>query len=336
MNIRNDIQDEQTINHNMDISVIIPLYNEDESLPELFSWIKRVMDTAKFTYEVIFVNDGSDDSSWKVINALHDENPDVVKGICFRRNYGKSPALFCGFAKAQGDVVITMDADLQDSPDEIPGLYSMIMDEGYDLVSGYKMNRSQGDPLSKTLPTKLFNATARLVSGIHNLHDFNCGLKAYRNDVVKNIEVYGEMHRYIPYLAKNAGFTKIGEKRVHHQARKFGKSKFMGWNRFVNGYLDLLTLWFLNNFGRKPMHVFGFVGSLMFLIGFLAVMAVGAMKLYSLSQGVRCALVTDSPYFYISLTMMILGTQLFVAGFLGELVTRNAPERNNYLISREI
>ncbi len=305
-------------------------------MPELFSWIKRVMEASGFSYEVIFVNDGSDDSSWSVITELHNENPEVVKGICFRRNYGKSPALFCGFAKAQGDVVITMDADLQDSPDEIPGLYSMIKDENYDMVSGYKMNRSQGDPLSKTLPTKLFNATARIVSGIHNLHDFNCGLKAYRNEVVKNIEVYGEMHRYIPYLAKNAGFTRIGEKRVHHQARKFGKSKFMGWNRFVNGYLDLLTLWFLNNFGRKPMHVFGFVGSLMFLIGFVAVVVVGAMKLYCLTHGLRYTLVTDSPYFFISLTMMILGTQLFVAGFLGEMVTRNAPERNDYLISSEI
>ena len=233
----------------MDISVVIPLFNEEESLPELFSWIKRVMNENSFTYEVYFVNDGSTDHSWQVIEQLQSENPEVVHGIKFRRNYGKSPALFCGFARVKGDVVITMDADLQDSPDEIPELYHMIMKDGYDLVSGYKMNRSKGDPLSKTIPTKLFNATARKVSGIHNLHDFNCGLKAYRLEVVKNIEVYGEMHRYIPYLAKNAGFCKIGEKRVHHQKRKFGKSKFMGWNRFVNGYLDLISLWFLDSFG---------------------------------------------------------------------------------------
>ena len=320
----------------MDISVVIPLFNEEESLPELFSWIKRVMDESRFTYEVYFVNDGSTDHSWQVIEQLQTENPDVVHGIKFRRNYGKSPALFCGFARVQGDVVITMDADLQDSPDEIPELYRMITEDGYDLVSGYKMNRSKGDPLSKTIPTKLFNATARKVSGIHNLHDFNCGLKAYRREVVKNIEVYGEMHRYIPYLAKNAGFSKIGEKRVHHQKRKFGKSKFMGWNRFVNGYLDLLSLWFLDSFGLKPMHVLGFVGTLMFIIGFLAVIAVGATKLYYISNGIAHPLVTNSPYFYIALTTMILGTQLFVAGFLGELISRNAPERNNYHIEKEI
>jgi glycosyltransferase involved in cell wall biosynthesis len=320
----------------MDISVVIPLFNEEESLPELFSWIKRVMDENRFTYEVYFVNDGSTDNSWKVIEQLQAENPEVVHGIKFRRNYGKSPALFCGFARVQGDVVITMDADLQDSPDEIPELYRMIKEDGYDLVSGYKMNRSKGDPLSKTIPTKLFNATARKVSGIHNLHDFNCGLKAYRREVVKNIEVYGEMHRYIPYLAKNAGFSKIGEKRVHHQKRKFGKSKFMGWNRFVNGYLDLLSLWFLDSFGLKPMHVFGFVGTLMFIIGFLAVVAVGATKLYYICNGIAHPLVTSSPYFYIALTTMILGTQLFVAGFLGELISRNAPERNNYHIEKEI
>ena len=319
----------------MNISVIIPLFNEEESLRELFEWIKRVMTEHNLTYEVIFVNDGSTDHSWQMIEQLRDENPEVVRGIKFRRNYGKSPALYCGFAKAAGDVVITMDADLQDSPNEIPELYRMIKEDGYDLVSGYKMNRSKGDPLSKTIPTKLFNATARAVSGIHNLHDFNCGLKAYRKDVVKNIEVYGEMHRYIPFLAKNAGFTKIGEKRVHHQARKFGKSKFMGWNRFVNGYLDLLTLWFLNNFGLKPMHVFGFIGSLMFLLGFIAILVVGGTKLYHLHSGQSYPLVTNNPYFYIALTMMILGTQLFVAGFLGELVSRNAPERNNYQIEKE-
>ncbi|MBQ2012924.1 MAG: glycosyltransferase family 2 protein [Bacteroidaceae bacterium] len=318
----------------MDISVVIPLYNEDESLPELFSWIKRVMEENSFTYEVIFVNDGSTDRSWEVINELHDKHPETVHGIKFRRNYGKSPALFCGFERAKGDVVITMDADLQDSPDEIPELYRMITQEGYDLVSGYKQKRY--DPLSKTIPTKLFNATARKVSGIHNLHDFNCGLKAYRNDVIKNIEVYGEMHRYIPYLAKNAGFCKIGEKTVQHQARKFGKSKFMGLNRFVNGYLDLLSLWFLDSFGLKPMHVFGFIGTLMFIVGFLSVVVVGATKLYYLNNGYVHPLVTDSPYFYLALTMMILGTQLFVAGFLGELISRNAPERNNYQIEKEL
>ena len=318
----------------MDISVVIPLYNEDESLPELFSWIKRVMEENHFTYEVIFVNDGSTDRSWEVINGLHEKNQETVHGIKFRRNYGKSPALYCGFERAKGDVVITMDADLQDSPDEIPELYRMITQDGYDLVSGYKQKRY--DPLSKTIPTKLFNATARKVSGIHNLHDFNCGLKAYRNDVIKNIEVYGEMHRYIPYLAKNAGFCKIGEKTVQHQARKFGKSKFMGLNRFVNGYLDLLSLWFLDSFGLKPMHVFGFIGTLMFIVGFLSVVVVGATKLYYLNNGYVHPLVTDSPYFYLALTMMILGTQLFVAGFLGELICRNAPERNNYQIEKEL
>ncbi|MBQ2460015.1 MAG: glycosyltransferase family 2 protein [Bacteroidaceae bacterium] len=314
----------------MDISVIIPLFNEEESLPELFAWIRRVMEEHAFSYEVIFVDDGSSDTSWSVIQKLRQENS-TVRGIRFRRNYGKSPALFCGFRAAKGDVVITMDADLQDSPDEIPELFRMIKD-GYDLVSGYKQKRY--DPLSKTLPTKLFNATARRVSGVR-LHDFNCGLKAYRQDVVKNIEVYGEMHRYIPYLAKNAGFDRIGEKVVHHQARKFGKSKFMGWNRFVNGYLDLLSLWFLDSFGLKPMHVFGFVGTLMFLIGFLAVLVVGGTKLYYLHAGTAHPLVTDSPYFYIALTMMLLGTQLFVAGFLGELISRNSPERNNYQIAEE-
>ncbi|MBQ7572302.1 MAG: glycosyltransferase family 2 protein [Bacteroidaceae bacterium] len=319
----------------MDISVIVPLYNEEESIGELYDWIQRVMRENAFTYEVIFVNDGSTDRSWQVIEELQKAHPEV-HGIKFRRNYGKSPALFCGFEMAQGDVVITMDADLQDSPDEIPELRRMIVEDGYDLVSGWKMNRSQGDPLSKTIPTKLFNATARTVSGIHNLHDFNCGLKAYRRDVVKNIEVYGEMHRYIPYLAKNAGFSRIGEKRVHHQARKHGKSKFMGWNRFVNGYLDLLSLWFLDSFGLKPMHVFGFIGTLMFLLGFLATVGVGAMKLYCLAKGVPARLVTDSPYFYIALTMMILGTQLFVAGFLGELISRNSPERNKYQIEKTI
>ena len=318
----------------MDISVVIPLYNEDESIGELFGWIKRVMEAHGFSYEVIFVNDGSTDRSWQVIEQLHAAEPDIVHGIKFRRNYGKSPALYCGFEQARGNVVITMDADLQDSHDEIPALYRMITDEGYDLVSGYKQKRK--DPLSKTIPTKLFNATARLVSGIHNLHDFNCGLKAYRSDVVKHIEVYGEMHRYIPYLAKNAGFDKIGEKAVHHQARKFGKSKFMGLNRFVNGYLDLLSLWFLDSFGLKPMHVFGFIGTIMFMVGLLSALLVGANKLYALHAGQPYTLVTDSPYFYLALTTMILGTQLFVAGFLGELISRNSSLRNNYQIEKEI
>ena len=316
----------------MDISVVIPLFNEEESLPELYAWIERVMKANRFSFEVIFVNDGSTDHSWEVIEQLKAQS-DYVKGIKFRRNYGKSPALFCGFEEAQGDVVITMDADLQDSPDEIPELYRMITKEGYDLVSGWKQKRY--DPLSKTLPTKLFNATARKVSGIKNLHDFNCGLKAYRKEVVKNIEVYGEMHRYIPYLAKNAGFKKIGEKAVHHQARKYGTTKF-GLNRFVNGYLDLISLWFLSKFGIKPMHFFGLLGSLMFLVGMISVIIVGISKLYAMYNGLPYRLVTDSPYFYLSLTAMIIGTQLFLAGFLGELISRNAPERNNYQIEKKV
>lgn len=314
----------------MDISVVVPLYNEEESLPELFSWIQRVMETNHFSYEVIFVNDGSTDRSWNVIEELASKHQEA-KGIKFRRNYGKSPALYCGFEKAQGNVVITMDADLQDSPDEIPELYRMITEDGYDLVSGYKQKRY--DPLSKTIPTKLFNATARAVSGIKNLHDFNCGLKAYRKEVVKNIEVYGEMHRYIPYLAKNAGFNKIGEKVVQHQARKYGTTKF-GLNRFVNGYLDLISLWFLSKFGIKPMHIFGFLGSIMFIFGFIATIIIGISKLYAMSHGLPYILITDSPYFYLALTTMILGTQLFLAGFLGEMIARNAPERNNYKIEK--
>lgn len=317
----------------MDISVVIPLYNEEESIGELYGWIERVMQENNFSYEVIFISDGSTDGSWEIIKQLQARSPQV-KGIKFRRNYGKSPALYCGFAEAQGDVVITMDADLQDSPDEIPALYRMITEEKYDLVSGYKQKRY--DPLSKTLPTKLFNATARKVSGIRNLHDFNCGLKAYRRDVVKNIEVYGEMHRYIPYLAKQAGFNKIGEKVVHHQARKYGTSKFMGWNRFVNGYLDLLTLWFLSTFGKKPMHVFGFLGTLMFLVGFVSAFIIGANKLYCLAAGIPERLVTDSPFFYISLTMMMMGTQFFLTGFLGDLVSRTSNNRNDYQIETKI
>ena len=310
----------------MNISVVVPLFNEEESLPELYAWIERVMKANGFSFEVIFVNDGSTDRSWEVIEKLKAQS-DCVKGIKFRRNYGKSPALYCGF------VVITLYADLQDSPDEIPELYRMITEDGYDLVSGWKQKRY--DPLSKTLPTKLFNATARKVSGIPNLHDFNCGLKAYRKDVVKNIEVYGEMHRYIPYLAKNAGFQKIGEKVVHHQARKYGSTKF-GFNRFFNGYLDLISLWFLSKFGVKPMHFFGLLGSLMFFIGMISVIMVGVSKLHAMYNGLPYRLVTDSPYFYLSLTAMIIGTQLFLAGFLGELISRNAPERNNYQIEKKI
>ncbi len=317
----------------MDISVVIPLYNEEESIGELYKWIERVMDEHHFTYEVIFISDGSTDRSWPIICELK-EKSEHVHGIKFRRNYGKSPALYCGFAKAQGDVVVTMDADLQDSPDEIPELYRMIKEDGYDLVSGYKQKRY--DPLSKTLPTKLFNATARKVSGIKNLHDFNCGLKAYRLDVVKNIEVYGEMHRYIPYLAKNAGFERIGEKVVQHQARKYGESKFMGWNRFVNGYLDLITLWFLSTFGKKPMHVFGFLGSVMFFIGFMAAFVIGADKLWCLANNIPQRLVTNSPYFYIALTMMMIGTQLFLTGFIGDLISRSSVNRNDYQVEREI
>ena len=315
----------------MDISVVIPLYNEAESLPELYQWIKRVVDENHFSYEIIFVNDGSTDKSWEVIEQIANTSS-TVKGIKFHRNYGKSPALHCGFQRAQGDVVITMDADLQDSPDEIPELYRMITDEGYDMISGWKKKRY--DPLSKTLPTKLFNATARKFSGV-KLHDFNCGLKAYRNDVVKSLEIYSDMHRHIPYMVKIAGFNRIGEKVVQHQARKYGSSKF-GLNRFVNGYLDLITLWFTSRFGKKPMHFFGFWGSVMFIIGFIAFVIVLAMKLISIYEGNLRPLVTNSPFFYISLTAMILGTQMFLTGFLGELISRDSPQRNRYRIEKEI
>ena len=320
------------MNNKLDISVVVPLYNEAESLPELVAWIDRVAVSHGYAYEVILVDDGSSDGSWEVVESLREKYP-AIRGIGFARNYGKSAALYCGFAAAEGEVVITMDADLQDSPDEIPGLYKMIKDDGYDLVSGYKQKRY--DPLSKTLPTKLFNATARRISGIHNLHDFNCGLKAYRKEVVKNIEVYGEMHRYIPYLAKNAGFDKIGEKVVHHQARKYGKSKF-GINRFFNGYLDLATLWFLSNFGKKPMHVFGFLGTIVFLISFVALAVLGIDKLIDLSRGSYGHLVTDSAWFYIFLTSMLIGTQLFLAGFIGDLLSRTNPNRNDYQIEEAI
>lgn len=315
----------------MDISVVVPLYNEAESLPELTAWIERVMKDNSFSYEIIFVNDGSSDESWQVITELAAKNP-CIHGVSFSRNYGKSPALNTGFARAQGDVVITMDADLQDSPDEIPELYRMITQEGYDLVSGWKKKRY--DPLSKTIPTKLFNATARKVSGIKNLHDFNCGLKAYKKAVVKHIEVYGDMHRYIPYLAKNAGYGKIGEKVVQHQARKYGTTKF-GLDRFVNGYLDLATLWFQTKFGIKPMHIFGLLGSLMFLLGFLAVMAVLILKIVSICSDSYSFYVTNSVYFYLALTAIVVGTQFFLTGFVGELITRNSAERNNYQIGEE-
>ncbi|MBR6520070.1 MAG: glycosyltransferase family 2 protein [Paludibacteraceae bacterium] len=316
----------------MDISVIVPLFNEAESLPELYAWIQRVMNENKFTYEVIFINDGSTDNSWKVIQDLKSKS-DNVRAIRFRRNYGKSPALFCGFERAEGDVVITMDADLQDSPDEIPELYRMVMEDGYDLVSGWKQKRYD-NTFTKNIPSKIYNATARKVTGL-KLHDMNCGLKAYRKEVIKNIEVYGEMHRYIPYLAKNAGYTNIGEKVVIHRKRQYGVSKF-GLERFVNGYLDLFSLYFLDKFGKQPMHFFGLWGSVMFLLGFVAVVAVGAMKLIALAKGIPAPLVTDTPYFYIALTMMLLGTQMFLSGFVGELISRSNAERNKYHIAEEL
>lgn len=315
----------------MDISVIVPLFNEAESLPELVSWIKRVMKENEFSYEILLIDDGSTDSSWTKIEELSRENSEI-RGVRFLHNYGKSAALFCGFERAAGDVVITMDADLQDSPEEIPALYKMIKNENFDLVSGWKKKRFDGR-FSKNLPSKLYNATARMVTGI-KLHDMNCGLKAYKSAVVKNIEVYGEMHRYIPYLAKNAGFQRIGEKVVKHQARKYGASKF-GLNRFVHGYLDLFTLFFLSKFGKTPMHFFGFWGSVMFIFGFIAVLIVGGIKLSAILGSTRAPLITDLPYFYLALTMMIIGTQMFLAGFIGELVSRNSGERNNYKIKQE-
>lgn len=316
----------------MDISVVVPLYNEAESLVELFSWIKKVMNEHGFSFEVLFVNDGSTDNSWQIIESLAKDNEEV-KAIGFQRNYGKSPALYCGFKRASGDVVITMDADLQDSPDEIPELYRMIKEDGYDLVSGWKKKRYDGT-FSKNIPSKIYNATARCVTGL-KLHDMNCGLKAYRNEVVKSIEVYGEMHRYIPYLAKNAGFTKIGEKVVHHQARKYGTSKF-GLNRFVHGYLDLFSLWFLSKFGKTPMHFFGLWGTVVFFIGFIAVVVVGGIKLSAIIAGERAPLVTDMPYFYLALTTMVIGVQMFLTGFLGELISRSSGDRNDYKITKEI
>ena len=316
----------------MDISVVVPLYNEIESLPELTSWISRVMDENSFTYEIILVDDGSNDGSWEMIRKLSTNNP-FIKAIKFRRNYGKSAALNVGFEATSGEVVITMDADLQDSPDEIPELYRRIIEEKYDLVSGWKAKRY--DPITKTIPTKLFNAATRRMSGIHNLHDFNCGLKAYRKTVVKNIEIYGEMHRYIPVLAKWAGFVKIGEQVVEHRARKYGTTKF-GMSRFVNGFLDLLSIFFVGKFGKRPMHFFGTLGTLSFLAGtFMAIWIIGE-KLYNLEQHIKPRQPTDNPLFYIALVAVILGSQLFLTGFVAELVARSAPERNKYHIEETI
>lgn len=316
----------------MDISVVVPLLNESESLPELNSWIGRVMTANGYSYELILVDDGSTDGSWKVVKDLSAGDPHV-HGISFRRNYGKSAALYCGFKQAEGEVVITMDADLQDSPDEIPALYKMITEDGYDLVSGWKQHRKD-NKLTKNLPSKLFNATARRVTGI-KLHDMNCGLKAYRKDVVKNIEVYGEMHRYIPYLAKNAGYNKIGELKVHHQKRKYGKSKF-GMNRFVNGFLDLESLWFLSTFGKKPMYFFGYSGIVMFLLGFIIAVWIIIEKLVRQAHGTYFRAVTDQPLFYLALVALILGTMSFLAGFVGEMISRNSSERNKYNIKETL
>jgi glycosyltransferase involved in cell wall biosynthesis len=315
----------------MDISIVIPLYNEVESITELTEWIDRVMQENKFSYEAIMIDDGSDDGSWALIEQISQNNANI-KGLKFRRNYGKSAALHIGFEHAIGDVVITMDADLQDSPDEIPGLFKMIKEDNYDLVSGWKKKRY--DPFSKRVPSKLYNYTARCITGI-KLHDFNCGLKAYKNAVIKNIEVYGEMHRYIPVMAKKAGFTKIGEKVVKHQKRKYGVTKF-GLERFINGFLDLMSITFVSKFGKRPMHLFGSLGTLMFVLGFIAVIYLGFQKIYYLQHHIKARLVTESPYFYIALALMIIGTQLFLSGFLGELIHINSSERNNYKIEKEL
>ena len=316
----------------MDISVIVPSFNERESLPELTAWIARVMDAHNYSYEVIIVDDGSTDGSWDTIKGLSEADP-AIHGIRFRRNYGKSAALYCGFEKAKGDVVFTMDADLQDSPDEIPEMYKMVREDGYDLVSGWKQHRKD-NALTKNLPSKLYNATARRITGI-KLHDMNCGLKAYRNEVVKSIEVYGEMHRYIPYLAKNAGFTRIGEKPVHHEKRKYGKSKF-GLERFINGFLDLQSLWFLSTFGKKPMHFFGYSGLFMFFVGFVMTVWIIIAKLVHQAQGVKFRAVTDQPLFYLALLAVVLGVMLFLAGFIGEMIARSSGDRNRYNIQDEI
>jgi len=310
----------------MDISVVIPLLNEEESLPELATWIERVMSAHQFSYEIVFVDDGSNDSSWQVIEKLASDNPSV-KGIKFRRNYGKSAALNTGFEYTKGDVVITMDADLQDSPDEIPELYKMIIDGDYDLVSGWKKKRH--DPISKTIPTKLFNWATRRVTKI-KLHDFNCGLKAYKSDVVKSIEVYGEMHRYIPFIAKSAGFSKIGEKVVVHQARKFGKTKFGGLSRFINGFLDLMTIWFISKFGKRPMHIFGMLGTFLFFLGFIIAGYLAYLKIF-MAEG----RMTERPLFFLGLLFMIIGSQLFIGGFIAELVSRSSQERNRYLVHKK-
>ena len=316
----------------MDLSVIIPAFNECESLPELSAWIARVMQEHGLSYEVWFIDDGSTDGTWGAVQALAAADPHI-HGLRFRRNYGKSAALYCGFERAQGDVVVTMDADLQDSPDEIPEMYRMVKEDGYDLVSGWKQKRKD-NALTKNLPSKLYNATARCITGI-KLHDMNCGLKAYRADVVKSIEVYGEMHRYIPYLAKNAGFTKIGEKKVQHAKRKYGKSKF-GMSRFVNGFLDLQTLSFLTRFGKDPMHFFGYSGLFMFFVGFVMTVWIIVEKLVRQAHGLKFRAVTDQPLFYLALVAVILGVILFLAGFIGEMVARSAPDRNHYNISDEL
>ena len=313
----------------MNLSIVIPLLNEQESLPELHNWIVKVMQTHNYSYEVLFIDDGSTDASWQTISKLSNENPNV-KGIRFLRNYGKSQALHAGFAKAQGDVIITMDADLQDSPDEIPELYRLITEDNYDLISGWKKKRYDS-VVAKNIPSKLFNWAARKTSGVH-LNDFNCGLKAYKNIVIKNIEVSGEMHRYIPVLAKNAGFSNIGEKIVIHQARKYGSSKF-GMSRFINGFLDLITIWFLSTFGKRPMHLFGLLGSIMFIIGFLFAFYLGIDKLFINTSG---RLITERPQFYLSLTAMLIGTQLFLAGFLGEIILRTKNNEERYKISEEL
>lgn len=321
-----------TMEYIKDLSIVISLFNEEESLPELVRWIETVMTREKYDYEIIMVDDGSNDGSWNLIKKLSEQN-EAIRGISFRRNYGKSAALYHGFAAAQGRVVVTMDADLQDSPEEVPELYRMVTEEGWDIVSGWKKQRFD-NKLTKNLPSKLYNWTARKITGI-KLHDMNCGLKAYRNEVIKNIEVYGEMHRYIPYLAKNAGFTRITEKPVQHQKRKYGVSKF-GLERFVNGFLDLISLWFLSTFGKKPMHFFGFTGILMFLTGAILTIWVIAEKLIQQANGMDFRPVTDQPLFYLALLAVVLGFQLFLAGFICEMVSRNSSERNNYKIREEI
>lgn len=315
----------------MDISVVIPLYNEEGSLEELAGWIERIMQKNSYTYEIIFVDDGSTDKSWEIIENLSAGN-ESVKALRFRRNYGKSAALYSGFGVARGEVIITMDADLQDDPDEIPGLYEMIKKQGYDLVSGWKKDRK--DPPGKKIPSRFFNLTARVVTGI-GLHDFNCGLKAYRKEVVKRIEVYGEMHRYIPILVKNAGYTRIGEKVVKHRKRQYGVTKF-GIERFINGFLDLMSLSFVSRFGKRPMHFFGGLGTLVFILGFMSAAYLGIMKLLLLRGGIRTPLLTDSPYFYLSIAAMIIGTLLFLAGFLGEMISRNSPFKNLYEVEKKI